>query len=371
MLKSVKNKPGQILNWIAACLIILNIGLAAWLTLTNGSIFKSRSTERSAIHSLSRAELEDEKLRQEIAQLTLENERLSSSWQVFSPFTTLLTAIVAVAGVFVTIWKQFDERQRDRQQREFESRRRLDEKFTSIIVNISSDNRSLQMSSIVSLLTFLKPEYDTFHEQVYLILLANLKLKLDAQVNNLLVNAFEKALRIKLSTLRETAEVDKLDFSHTNLYRIDLSGLNLRELDIGFADLRHANMKDVNLFRVRGIEANLEKCHLTRANLGEARLVRANLAEAHLHQANLVAATLKEATLKGTQFYQAKMQSAHLESADITGAQFEQADLKDTYFIGSKFDQQVLRSILKAKNWDKAHFDEEITVKLAELNSKI
>jgi uncharacterized protein YjbI with pentapeptide repeats len=88
-----------------------------------------------------------------------------------------------------------------------------------------------------------------------------------------------------------------------------------------------------------------------------------------LHQANLVAATLKESNLKGTQFYQAKMQSAHLEKANVSGAHFEQADLKDTYFTGAKFDHLALRSILKAEHWDKAHFDEEITAKLAELNS--
>ena len=370
MPKHTKNKPVQILIWIVASLVILNIGLAAWLVLAISSVPASpTNTVPFATTTLDREQLENEKVRQEIIQLTLENERLSSPWQAFSLFAALLTAIVAVAGVFITIWKQFDERQRDRQQREFESRRRLDEKFTSVVTNISSDNRSLQMSSAVSLLTFLKPEYDTFHEQVYLILLANLKLKLDPQVNDLLVDAFEKALRIKLSNPRDIAHVINLDVSHTNLYRIDLSGLDLAELDIGFADLRHANMKDANLFRVRGIEANLEKTRLTRANLGEARLVRANLTEAHLHQANLVAATLKESNLKGTQFYQAKMQSAHLEKANVSGAHFEQADLKDTYFTGAKFDHLALRSILKAEHWDKAHFDEEITAKLAELNS--
>jgi uncharacterized protein YjbI with pentapeptide repeats len=319
---------------------------------------------------MDKAALETEKLRQEVRQLTLENERLAGSWQAFSSFATLLTAVVAVAGVFVTIWRQFEERRKDRQQREFESRRRLDEKFTSIVTNLSSENRSLQMSSAVSLLTFLKPEYSAFHEQVYLILLANLKLKAEPQINDLLVDAFQKVVRIRLGAPGEAGGLTELDFSHTNLYRIDLSGLDLNGLDIGFADLRHANLRDANLFRVRGIEANLEKTRLTRANLGEARLVRANLREAHLHQANLVAATLKETNLRGAQFFQAQLQSAHLEKADVSGARFEQADLKDTYFTGATFDNQALASILKAGHWDKAHFDEEIAAKLAELNAK-
>jgi uncharacterized protein YjbI with pentapeptide repeats len=370
MSEQTETRPRQYLSWVVIPLLLLNIALAAWLVIEIRPASQAQSTTASTVQSMDKAALETEKLRQEVRQLTLENERLAGSWQAFSSFAALLTAGVAVAGVFVTIWRQFEERRKDRQQREFESRRRLDEKFTSIVTNLSSDNRSLQMSSAVSLLTFLKPEYSAFHEQVYLILLANLKLRAEPQINDLLVDAFQKVVRIRLGAAGEAGGLTELDFSHTNLYRIDLSGLDLNGLDIGFADLRHANLRDANLFRVRGIEANLEKTRLTRAKLGEARLVRANLREAHLHQANLVAATLKETNLRGAQFFQAQLQSAHLEKADVSGARFEQADLKDTYFTGATFDGQALASILKAGHWDKAHFDEEIAAKLAELNAK-
>jgi hypothetical protein len=367
MPKSAETKPGKISIWIIASLLLLNIVLAAWLVWEIRPVPPGAEAASFDIQALDKERLETEKLRQEVRQLRLENERLTSFWGAFSSFATLLTAVVAVAGVFVTIWKQFDEREKDRQQREFESRRRLDEKFTSIITNISSENRSLQMGSAVSLLTFLKPEYGAFHEQVYLILLANLKLKPDPQVNDLLVDALEKALRIRLGAAGERGLPAELDLSHMNLYRIDLSGLDLTGADIGFTDLRRANLRDANLFRVRGIEANLENARLTRTNLGEGRLVRAKLSGAHLHQTNLVAATLKEADLKEAQFYQAKLQSAHMEKSDLSGARFEQADLNDAYFTGAVFDQRALQSILKAERWDKAHFDREIAAKLADL----
>lgn len=370
MPKQTESKPRLALYWFIIPLLLLNSAVIVWLIVDTRPPVKTQDTAVSEIQALDRTALETEKLRQEVRQLMLENDRLTSSWQAFSSFATLLTAIVAVAGVFITIWRQLEERQKDRQQREFESRRRLDEKFTSIVTNISSDNRSLQMSSTVSLLTFLKPEYSEFHEQVYLILLANLKLKPDPQINDLLVDAFEKILRIRLERSREGSQPLELDFSHTNLYRIDLSGLDMAGVDIGFAELRRANLKDASLFRVRGIEANLEKASFTRANLGEARLVRANLCEAHLHQTNLVAATLKECNLRGAQFYQAQLQSAHLEKADVSGARFEQADLKDTYFTGVTLDQRALLSILKAEHWDKAHFDKDVYAKLLELKTR-
>jgi uncharacterized protein YjbI with pentapeptide repeats len=371
MLKQIKS-PKQLLIWVVFLLLLLIILFNVWLLIEvrSFSTFPQNSIS-SAIQLLDKPALETEKLRQEVNKLMLENNRLNNAWYNFSSYAALLTAIVAVSGVFLTIWKQFDERQKDREQREFESRRHFDEIFNSIITNISSDNLSLQMSSAVSLFTFLKPEYYTFHEQVYLILLANLKLKLDQQVNDLLVKVFEKALRIRLSASQRINQPLKWELSHTNLYRIDLSGLDLEDIDIGFADLRRANLKDANLFRIRGIEANLANARLSRSNLGEARLVRANLSGAYLHATNLIAATLKETNLNEAQFYQAKMQSANLKNAILTGARFEQANLNDTYFTGAKFDQKALCSILKAENWDKAHFDENVTANLKEMISQL
>ena len=324
-------------------------------------------TETSS-QPMSQIELESEKLRQEIRQLEIENNRLNSPWQTVSSYITLITAAVAVAGVFVTLWKQFSERERDREQRESESRRRLDEKFSTIVANMGSENSSIQVSAAISLMTFLRDEYTEFHEQVYLILLANLKLKHNRQVNRLLIQAFEKAIRLKLETIRKLHDSQGLDLTDTNLYRIDLSGLDLSNIDIAFAELNLANLKSTILYRVKGFETNLEKARLTDAILNEARLAKANLEDAHLHRANLVSSNLKETNLRGAQFFQAKLQSAHLENADLSGAKFEQADLNDTYFQGAKFNLPTLKSICKAYNWENAHFDDDVLSRLNELH---
>lgn len=326
----------------------------------------------------SKETLEIEKLRQEVVNLQLGNDNLKSPWTKLSSNAAFITAIVALLGVFATVWKQLaeskrqmelDRRQRelDREQREIENQRGVDQKFTSIVADLGSASEAIQASAAVSIVTFLKPEYKVLHDQVFAILLANLKIKHREAVNQLIVTAFEKALRGKFDRAKEGADKLELDLSRANLTQSDLSGLDLTNADLGFAQLRLANLTGTILFRARGYEANLEKARLSRANLNEARLQKARLNDAYLHECNLVATDMKEAELRGAQFQQAKMQAAHLEGADITGAKFEQANVSDTYFIGVKADAQALRSLVKACNWQKAHFDEEVRVKLEEM----
>lgn len=338
------------------------------------------SAPNVALDSKSRETLEIEKLRQEVFKLQLENENLKSPWTKFSLNAAFITAIVALLGVFATIWKQLaeskrqrdmDRRQRelDREQREIENQRVIDQKFTSIVADLGSESDAIQASAAVSIITFLKPEYKVLHDQVFAILLANLKIQHSNAVNQLIVTAFEKALRGKFDRGIEIERDDKfeLDLSRANLIQGNLSDLDLTNADLGFAQLRLANLTGAILFRARGYKANLEKARLSKANLNEARLQKARLNDAYLHECNLVAADLKKADLRGAQFYQSKMQAAHLEGANIIGARFEQANVSDTYFIDVKADAQALRSLVKARNWQKAHFDEEVRLKLEEM----
>ncbi|HEY0736163.1 MAG TPA: pentapeptide repeat-containing protein, partial [Herpetosiphonaceae bacterium] len=78
-----------------------------------------------------------------------------------------------------------------------------------------------------------------------------------------------------------------------------------------------------------------------------------------------------ETDLKNAEFFKAKMQSAHLEKADISGAKFEQADINDAFFAGIITTPETLKSLTKAFNWQKAHFDEEIRAQLEKLVTKV
>jgi uncharacterized protein YjbI with pentapeptide repeats len=364
-LKEHKATLGIVLAIIIIFLVILLIFSI------NSPRTEKKSNEITNFQSMSQVDLEQEKLRQEVRQLWLENANLANPLQKVTSIATIVTIIVAVVGAFGTIWKQFLERQKDREQREAESKRQLDEKFSSIIKDLGSENNSLKVSAAVSLMTFLRKEYSEFHEQVYLVLLANLKIKQDIQLNRLLIQAFSKALRLKLGQKRGPDEEEFLDLTNTNLYRIDLSGLDLSNLDMAFAILTLANLRETNLFRAKGYQVNLEKASLTKANLNEVRFTEANLENAHLHQTNLVSSNLKKANLKGAEFFEAKLQAARLDEADISGARFEKADLNDAYFLGAKIPNDTLKSIRKAFHWECAHFDEETKSRLNALDSTL
>ncbi len=373
---SLFTKRGEEIMKTAAGLLVVIIALSYPLLCPAASQTKhDHSANSTTVEAKSKETLEaeklgheTEKLKQEVIKLRLENENIKDP---FSSNGALITAFIAFFGILVTIWKQLvdSSRQRnlDREQRETEGQRRIDEKFTSIVTDLGSKSEAIRAGAAVSIVTFIKPEYKQLHDQVYAILHANLKIKHSDVVNNLIVAAFEKSLRWRLDRAKQLNEKFELDISRANLCHGDLSGLDLSNSDLGFAQLKLANMRSTILFRARGYQANLEKARLSKANLNEARLQKAQMNEAYLHECNLIAADLKEADLRGAQFQQAKMQSAHLEGADITGAKFEQADINDTYFIGVKADSKALRSLVKASNWQKAHFDEEVRLKLEEM----
>ena len=123
------------------------------------------------------------------------------------------------------------------------------------------------------------------------------------------------------------------------------------------------------MFRAKGWKVNLENARLSGAILQEARLMKARLRNTHFHGAILISANLKKADLRGARFQRARLQSAHFDKAVVLGAGFEDANLKDTFFLGTRFDNASLKSILRARNWEKAHFDFAVKQKLDDLRA--
>lgn len=325
------------------------------------------------------------KLKEETTKLRLENKKLSSTWDSILSYGAFVTVLLALAGFAVTFWKQVsdnsrqrlvdcEQRDREHRQRADSARVRLEEQFNLIVTNLGSKSASIQASSAIQIMNFLKPEYRDFHNQVFLILYANLKVQLNKNIQNevlaqLLVQAFQKALRIELQQENPNRMQAPIDLARAYLKRADLSKLDLSGADLAYAELQGANLTESKLVRVRGFEANLEKARLSRADLMEARLMTADLSGAQLHEANLVSAVLKNTNLTKAQFQKARLQSAHLEGANLTDAHFEQANLNDTFFKGATFSPATLKSIINAIDWEKAHFDAAVLVSLEKLDT--
>lgn len=340
----------------------LGLGLAALMGLLLATAAGTASGQEKPLEDMTPEELEAEKLRQEIRSLNQDRNPVLD-------FGPLIAAVGAAGGVILIWWKQVNEiarqraedarqRNEDRRVREEAAREearqrelRMKEDFASVATNLGADRPSLQASAAVSLLSFLDPEAAAFHHQVFLLVVANLKVEHDRQVNKLLVRVFERSLGLQLES--ETADRQlALDLVDAGLDTVDLSGLDLAEVDIAFASLRYANLRKTTLFRARGYEVNLEKALLSEAELGEARLQKAYCKDAYFHDAVLVSAHLKEADLTNADFRRAQLQQANLEEAVVKGAEFEEAGLNEARFLGAKgIDDITLRSLSRARNW--------------------
>jgi len=119
---------------------------------------------------------------------------------------------------------------------------------------------------------------------------------------------YSEHIRLKILGRLENSESNK------DLHGIDLSNGNLRGINFNGVNLKNANLKNSNL-----------------------------------KDANLQNVILKNASLKG-----ANLSGANLKNSLLTGANFR----------GSIFDNYCLSSIIESREWEKAHFDQEVKEKL-------
>lgn len=318
-----------------------------------------------------REQLEAEKLREEIRNL----QRERSFWAVFPSYAGVLTGIAAIAMLFLTAQQHLRQRSVELKRQEAEAVRRLDELFNNIVANLGSDSTALQASAAVSLLSFLRddpPAYVGYHEQVFWLLVAQLKVDHGREVNQLLVRVFERAVRLCVAEAEaRDVGLGDLDLSRALLKRVDLSGLeNLPPVDIAFARLDGANLRRTRLKQARGFKVGLEGALLSGADLSEARLQQAVAPRAVFHEVVMPGVKLQKAVLTGAQFQQARLQSAHFEGANLTGANFQQADVNDAFFQGATLDIAALRTLATgAQNGNKAHFDPATQARINELQA--
>ncbi|SFM21531.1 Pentapeptide repeat-containing protein [Marinobacter zhejiangensis] len=314
-------------------------------------------------------QLEAMKLEREIARLEQEIALNSGGWRRFVQSAPFITAIIALLGVFVTVWRQMTEssRQRevDRRQLESEQVRRFDERFHEIIEGLGSEGATIRAGAAVSILSYLNPEHARFHEQVFLVLLANLKLPHDNITRSLLVRGFEQAIRQKAIAVEAlNAEIEEkdekiiLDLSHC-----DLPGAHLAALNLSWADIRESNLRSAHFRRACLQRLNAQGADLTGAQLPQADLRKANFDDAVLVDARFSGSDLRwvhfrSADLRRVKFQGAPLQSALFQRADLRGARFERADINNANFKGAVLDKPTMKSLVKAYNWRKAIFDE-------------
>ena len=337
--------------------------LRSSLALATLALLGTAPAASAATTSPEQAQLEVEKLRQEVRKLELENDRAGSVREGVLAYAPFVTVLVAVAGVVVPVLREVQknrqQREQELEQRRIETRRRFDEQFARAVGNLDAEQAALQVSAAVALESFLRPEYEDVHEHVCAVLYASLAVDHGAAVTPFLVRAFERAVRLQVDAAARGARAAELNLARCMVPRADLAGLDLTGADFAFADLSRADLTNCTLFRAKGYGTRLEEARLSRSDLREIRFHKARCDEAHFHGAKLHSAELRDAELQRAEFFQAELQGAHLDRAKLAGARFDQANLTETFFRGAELDDTARRTILNAarRSWRKAHFD--------------
>jgi len=122
-------------------------------------------------------------------------------------------------------------------------------------------------------------------------------------------------------------------------------------------DLSRSNLSGADL---RG--AKLDGANLNSAYIARADLLLAHLNSAHLSIADLTGANLIGADLRGTDLLLAKLDGAHLSIADLRGAFLGGADLGGADLGGARGIPP--EQIKQAKDWQKAHYDDDFRKQL-------
>jgi uncharacterized protein YjbI with pentapeptide repeats len=347
-------RVAQLTGLIAACAVTLWLGPAC-----------AQTTATSSGDTAAKTQAEIDKLKAETKKLEGDD---TFFWGRAAGYGAMLAAIGALIGVFVTVSKNRSDRQKDIQaaaeERERERMRRFDEQFGKMVDGLTSDKPAPRASAAAAITTFLRPEHAEFHDQVLMLLLANLKFPRNDASDRLVGRVFAQALREHRDRLPGLFGPGRLDLNDARLREADLSDLDLTGCDMEHADLQRTDLSRAQLFRAEGHAADLTEALLIRARLGEARLNGATLSGAHFGSTRLVSAKLRGAKAVGTSFDGAFLQDAHLHGADLRTATFRGANVNNTFFLGARLDESALASIVQADNWRKANWDPDVFERL-------
>jgi uncharacterized protein YjbI with pentapeptide repeats len=181
------------------------------------------------------------------------------------------------------------------------------------------------------------------------------------QVICLIVFINRNAIELALIT------ADKKHLDESNLAKRYLPGVDLSSGNLSKSNLSQANLTEANLSGTNLQKAEFVKTYMPRANLSQANLLQAKLSQADLTEANLSGTNLQKAEFVKTYMPRANLSQANLSQANFSQANLEAANLSRANLSGTDFQGAYglqPDQVKRAKNWDKARYDEEFRKKL-------
>ena len=314
-------------------------GLATPVTIT----IQATATEDATVTALNK-----EKLLQDVDQ----QQHTLGNWFWNNGAAIISSLVLVIAGVFTLLRylrDQRNEREKQRNEHQIEREKRAEERFQSAVTALGDEKESTRIGAAILLRTFLHPDYEQFHTQIFDLVVANLRLPRTAHqpieptlpqpmtpFSQALVMLFKESfplVREKLQKEHPQFNPESLDASLTQLDGAYLSGADLKQAWLPVASLRDASLYMTDLRGADLDEADLSQAYLSRVNLRAARLRASNLKGANLQNAELGEAYCRRA----------KFSKADLSGADLSQANLEEADLREALLNGANLSQANLQ----------------------------
>ena len=314
-------------------------------------------------------QLQQRKLEEEVRKLRIENDRNDGPFGWLIPLAPFLTALVAIGTLGAAFYKQTNDNRRQRQadadQRDSALQQRFDEQFSAAVNNVGATEPGKQAAGAASLLRFATWRDGAYQREILAYLAAQLRIGVEAKVRPLLVDLLGQVLREGAAEQEKPAKgtpARDLNLAGADLHGIDIEDVPFQgvQLCLTGTDLAAARLRNVQLRRADAERVVLADAGCEAANFGEARLDRARCDGAFFGGARFGSAHMRDASCVDANFRGARLQSAHFERTDFAQADFTAADVNDTYFHGAHFDPAALATLARAKNVDKAHFDDDV-----------
>lgn len=286
----------------------------------------------------------------------------------------VLTALVAVAGLIVSTAlasrQYLAQRDKDRKEqerlrgrdmqadREAESRR-FDERFIQAVECLDAESAARRIAAVVLISSMVGEHDERLSRQAFDLLLGALQRHRDRS-SDVTPEAVRMLLPVLEGVLRRIAAepgAGELRLARLRAVGINLTGLNLEGADLAFAEMTGSSLSAADLSHSCGYALQLADSVLNQAVLREVRWHSVKSRRARFKWATLTSAELRRGDFREADFFQAQLQSAHFDRADLRGARFDRATLTDTFFTGAKLDDVALRSMLRAKNLERAVLD--------------
>lgn len=268
------------------------------------AVASTRRVERIVreLQALQATQLTDEKARQEVLSLKIENELKSFFWNsLLATLGPVVATFGAVIGALLGLRNYLDARDKERL-----DRAAVD--LNTTLEHLMKEEPRQRAVGVVGLQHFLDPEEPRHHLRALSALAAAARLEDDPEVLRGIRIAAEQAFRTLPGEV-----LGRVSWQGAKLRGLDLSGRSLRRIDLRDADLEDADLA----------ACDLAGASLANARLNGSRLDGAILEGANLEYADLAGASLARTNLKQAILHHAKVWRMNLEGADLGGALFD------------------------------------------------